>query len=246
MSRPARRVRQTGPVVAARLTLVALFVATVVALGWADRPLAPTLTRAGGPTTPATTAPAPTTTAPTTTTTAPLSEAPVFLFGDSVLLGAKEEVPAALPGREVVVEAVGSRRLPQVIQVLDGRREELAGAVVVMDVGNNYLPEEGSFADQIDEAMAILADSPRVVWVTLAEKWPSRVELNAAIRDAPARWPTAVVADWAPVAAAHPELLDDGLHLTDAGADALARLIAETVTGAPAGADAPGPDTAGG
>lgn len=69
----------------------------------------------------------------------------------------------------------------------------------------------------------------------MAEKWPSRVELNQAIRDAAGRWPQIVVADWARVIAAHPEYADDMLHLSSSGRTAIAQLIAGAVTGVAAG-----------
>lgn len=155
----------------------------------------------------------------------------VFVLGDSVLLGGKETVPAALTGWVVTYDASGSRRLPQGIEVLRARRSEI-GRVAVIQQGNNYIAGEGSFADQIDQAMTVLAGVERVVWLTVAEKWPSRVGINQAIRAAPTRWPQIVVGDWAVVVAAHPEFADDMLHLSGAGRLAIAELIAGAV-GAP-------------
>ncbi len=184
-------------------------------------------------TTTSTTAPPPPAPAPVVTTAPPPPPLPagddrVFVLGDSVLLGAATTVPDALVGWAVTFDALGSRRLPQAIEVLRARRAEI-GRVVVIQQGNNYIAGEGSFAAQIDEAMAVLAGVERVVWLTVAEKWPSRVEINAAIRAAPQRWPQAVVADWASVIAAHPEYAGDMLHLTAAGRVAIAQLIASHV-----------------
>lgn len=186
---------------------------------------------------PSTTTSASTTVAPSTTapTTAPPATAPppagrsVFVLGDSALLGAREAVPAALPGWQVVFDAVGSRRLPQAIEVLRARRSEI-GPVAVIQQGNNYLEAEGSFGAQIDEAMRVLDGVDRVVWLTVAEKWPSRVEINQHIRAAAGRWPQIVVAEWAPLIAAHPEYAEDMLHLSAAGRVAIAELIARSVT----------------
>jgi hypothetical protein len=182
---------------------------------------------------------APTTVAPSTTapTTAPPTTArppsptgrSVFVLGDSALLGARDSVPAALPGWQVVFDAVGSRRLPQAIEVLRARRSEI-GAVAVIQQGNNHLESEGSFGAQIDEAMRVLDGVDRVVWLTVAEKWPSRVEINSHIRAAAGRWPQIVVAEWAPLIAAHPEYAEDMLHLSAAGRVAIAELIAGAVT----------------
>ncbi|HSP01978.1 MAG TPA: hypothetical protein VLR27_00650 [Acidimicrobiales bacterium] len=188
---------------------------------------------------PSTTTSAPTTVAPSTTaptTTPPTTARPpsptgrwVFVLGDSALLGARDSVPAALPGWQVVFDAVGSRRLPQAIEVLRARRSEI-GSVAVIQQGNNYLESEGSFGAQIDEAMRVLDGVDRVVWLTVAEKWPSRVEINQHIRAAAGRWPQIVVAEWAPLIAAHPEYTEDMLHLSAAGRVAIAELIAGAVT----------------
>ena len=173
----------------------------------------------------------PPTTAPPTTARPPSTAGrSVFVLGDSALLGARETVPAALPGWQVVFDAVGSRRLPQAIEVLRARRSEI-GAVAVIQQGNNYLESEGSFGAQIDEAMRVLDGVDRVVWLTVAEKWPSRVEINQQIRAAAGRWPQIVVAEWAPLIAAHPEYAEDMLHLSASGRIAIAELIAGAVTG---------------
>lgn len=146
-------------------------------------------------------------------------------MGDSTLLGASQTVPAVLDGWNVTFDAEGSRRLPQAIEILAARRAEI-GRVVVIQMGNNYIDGEGgTYASQIDRAMEVLAGVERVVWLTVPEKWPSRVMINDAIRAAPARWPQIVVADWAPLIAAHPEYAGDMLHLSDPGKVAIADLI---------------------
>lgn len=157
----------------------------------------------------------------------------LFVLGDSVLISAEPYVRAALNGWVVTYDAVGSRRLPQGIDVLRARRAEI-GRVVVIQQGDNYIAAEGSFATQIDEAMRVLKGTSRVVWLTVAEKWPSRVEINRQIRAAAARWPTIVVGDWARLVAAHPEYAGDMLHLSPAGRQAIARLIDQCVGPAPA------------
>lgn len=104
-----------------------------------------------------------TSSAPTTTTTPaappptprPVVGGSVFVLGDSALLGARDAVPTALPGWNVIVDAVGSRRLPQAIEVLRARRGEI-GDVAVIQQGNNHIASEGSFGAQMDEAMRVL------------------------------------------------------------------------------------------
>ena len=169
---------------------------------------------------------------PTTARPLPPGANSVFVLGDSVLISPEPYVRAALSGWVVTYDAYGSRRLPQGIQVLKARRSEI-GRVVVIMLGNNYIASEGSFADQIDQAMRVLRGTSRVVWLTVAEKWPSRVTINQAIRAAASRWPTIVVGDWAPIIAAHPEYAYDQLHLAPDGRRAIARLIARCVGPAP-------------
>lgn len=153
----------------------------------------------------------------------------VFVMGDSVFLGTTSAIPQALPEWLVTYDAVGSRRLAQAIDVFTARRDEIGEAVVV-HLGNNFIEgERGTYATQIDEAMAVLADVPRVVWVTVSEVSPSRVAINEAIREAATRWPNLRVADWAPIIATFPGLTWDGLHLTPDGRREMATLIAGTL-----------------
>jgi len=190
------------------------------------------------------TAPRPTP-APTTAPTVPTTNAPVpplppgansvFVEGDSVLLGTTTTLPAALVGWNVTMDVVGSRRLTQAIPVLQARRAEI-GRVLVIQMGNNYIPGEGgSFASQIDQAMAVVAGVERVVWITVAEvNGATRVAINNDIRAAATRHPNIVVAEWAPLVAAHPEYAPgDALHLTADGRIAMADLVDAAVGPAP-------------
>jgi hypothetical protein len=195
-----------------------------------SRPIVVPTTRVVVPTAPAPTTP------PAPPPAAPLPPGPtsVFVEGDSVLLGTMETLPAALVGWQVTMDPVGSRRLTQALPVLQARRGEI-GRVVVIQLGNNYIPGEGgTFGGQINQAMSILDGVDRVVWVTLGEKLAGRAGLNAEIRAAAGRWSNIVVAEWAPLVAAHPEYAPgDGLHLSGSGRVAIADLIASAVGPAP-------------
>jgi hypothetical protein len=154
-------------------------------------------------------------------------------MGDSVLLGTKTTLPPALPGWQVTMDCAGSRRLAQAIGEIRARRGEI-GRVFVVQLGNNFLPGEGAYGDQIDQAMAELAGVERVVWITVAEVSSSRVQINADIRAAAGRHPSMVVAEWAPLIAANPGYAADALHLSASGREAMTRLIADTLGPAPA------------
>jgi lysophospholipase L1-like esterase len=64
-----------------------------------------------------------------------------------------------------------------------------------------------------------------VVWVTLRETRDVYRSTNAAIRREAKRSPDVVIADWDGYSRGRPYFRDDGLHLTPAGAVALARLL---------------------
>ncbi len=189
------------------------------------------------PSTTTSTIPTTTTTIPTTTTLAPVTANRVFVLGDSVLLGAVKEIPPALPGWQVIVDAKVSRFLNQGTEVMQARRAEIGdGGVVVIQQGNNYLGSAPQFREHIDQAMAVLAGVPKVVWITVAEFEPSRADVNREILAAAERYPTIVLADWNGLWRTNPRgfASRDGLHLTRPGAAAFAAMIAQAIGPPPA------------
>jgi hypothetical protein len=102
------------------------------------------------------------------------------------------------------------------------------GKVLIVKVG--YNESAAGYGQGIDRVVrAALADGATgVVWVTLRESG-SYASLyhatNAAIRQAAKRWPQLVVADWNAYSAGKPWFASDGLHLSVAGADALASFL---------------------
>ena len=142
----------------------------------------------------------------------------------------------ALACRRLVVlgcEAPGTRP-PSALDTIRELGTEL-GPVVVIDVGYNDPADE--FAGGIDPVMQALvaAKVRRVVWVTLAEHEDVWAENNAAIHAAAARWRQMVIADWAPLAADHPDWFDDIAHLNEEGAMGFAHLLRPILLAALAG-----------
>lgn len=100
------------------------------------------------------------------------------------------------------------------------------GDVLIVDVG--YNEDSVGYRRGIDRIMrAALARGVKgVVWVTLRETIPTYRWTNGAIRSALARWRRLEVADWNVYSAGRPGWFGrDGLHLTAAGADGLARFL---------------------
>jgi len=105
------------------------------------------------------------------------------------------------------------------------------GPLVVIDVGYSDPPDE--YAAGFDQVMQALVDAKvqRVIWVTLEEREDPWVQNNAVIRAGPKRWPQLVVADWAPVADAHPDWFVDLAHLNGDGLNGFARFLRPIVLG---------------
>jgi hypothetical protein len=99
------------------------------------------------------------------------------------------------------------------------------GDVLIVDVG--YNEDAHGYAQGIDRVMrAALAQGAKgVVWVTLRQTRDSYRWTNISIRVASKRWHHLYVADWNAHSAGKPWFASDGLHLTPAGADALARFL---------------------
>jgi hypothetical protein len=96
------------------------------------------------------------------------------------------------------------------------------GPVLVVDVGYNDDPAQyrRGMDDLVETAGAL--GVKRIVWVTLRESQPLYRQTNTVIRSEAKRFPIVVVADWNAWSAGKPWFRPDGLHLTAAGATALA------------------------
>jgi hypothetical protein len=99
------------------------------------------------------------------------------------------------------------------------------GDVLIVQVGYNESAE--GYRPGIDRVMrTALAEGARgVVWVTLRETLPIYHETNVAIRAAARTWPELIVADWNAYSHGKAWFGGDGLHLTPAGANALASFL---------------------
>ena len=187
-------------------------------------------------TTSSTVAPTTSTLPPTTTTTrVPITDARIFLMGDSVMAALNpdytDEAHKVLGafGWDVTIDAAESRFPTAGIEVLKARRREM-GQVVVIQMSNNYGGDEGQWARQIDTMFDVLDGIPEVVFLTVSEFRADRREVNAELRAALKRHPNMLLADWNALGASSPSFLaNDGLHLSPKGAHAMAVLIASEV-----------------
>ncbi len=149
----------------------------------------------------------------------------IVAFGDSVMVGAKDRLAARLGPRFSMNAKVG-RQADEFVEL--ARRLKHRGGhvdVLIIQMGNNgplYSEEMEALRKATSNVgeLFLITDHAPVSW---------QDESNHALEEADATWPHTTLIDWAPVAAAHEDLLWDGIHLTPGGAGLYTRLIARTV-----------------
>ena len=149
---------------------------------------------------------------------------PLVALGDSVMLGAAEELQA----RGFQVDAVQSRQMKSFVPTMQTLRDNgVFGSVVVVHLGTN-----GGFSQEtLDSMLATLADVPVVVLLTGKADRGWIAENNARLRAVPATHPNVTVIDWEVLAASCPDrcFYDDGIHLTQSGQNFYADLVARVL-----------------
>jgi hypothetical protein len=173
-------------------------------------------------------------TAPPTTTTSTLPPPSagfvaghVTAVGDSVMLDYQTPLEADLPG--IDMEASVSRQWGAGEDILTQLKAEgRLGAEVIVGLSTNGPISATDF----DDMMNILQGASRVVFVNVHVDRAWQDPNNAVLAQGAARYPRAVIADWASLAAANPDWFGaDGTHLAinGTGASALASLITTTL-----------------
>jgi hypothetical protein len=163
----------------------------------------------------------------------------VTVIGDSVAasLGYAPTAVAALDrGLDVRMDLRVCRRLvaagcpyqgaipASALDVVDADGTSL-GPVLVVAVGYNDDPK--TYSHDMDTLIraALARGVHSVVWLTLHEAKPLFAQTNAAIRATAKHWPQVAVADFGSWSKGKPWFRSDGLHMTTAGANALATFL---------------------
>jgi lysophospholipase L1-like esterase len=157
---------------------------------------------------------------------ATVPSAAVLAVGDSVMLGAAPALGCLING--IDIDAVVGRQVATGVGILRARAAagQLPG-IVIVDLGTNGLMT----SQQFDDIMTILSGARRVVFVNIRAPRAWEAPNNAILADGASRYPNVELVDWYAATAGHPELLwDDGIHLTPAGAEAYAELVAPVAT----------------
>ena len=159
--------------------------------------------------------------------TAPVSRAPsVTAIGDSVMLGAVDQLAAAIPGIEIDGElGLQARAAVEALRAL--RDSGRLGDAVVLHIGNNGVIQSSEF----EAIMEIVEDVPRVVFlnVKVPRAWEDRN--NDLLASRVSQYPNAVLVDWRAASVDEASYFwNDGVHLRAEGAAVYAALIAAQIT----------------
>jgi hypothetical protein len=170
--------------------------------------------------------------------TAAASAPRATMIGDSVATEITLDSRArAILGPRVRLELAPCRRLaqpscradapppPSALEVIRHEGSAL-GSVVVISVG--YNDPEKLYAGNIESTLLALrrAHVRRVLWLTLRATRHPYLTMNADIREAATHHPELRVVDWNRYSRSHPAWFQrDGLHLSIAGASAMATLV---------------------
>jgi peptidoglycan/LPS O-acetylase OafA/YrhL len=145
---------------------------------------------------------------------------PLVALGDSVMLGAAEELQSA----GFFVDAAVSRQMVAFLPDMQIIRDDgNFGPVVVVHLGTN-----GPFSQTtLDQMMAVVAGVPRVLVLTGKGDRDWIAGNNAKIRALPATYPSVTVIDWEVLSAGCPGdcFYDDGIHLPQTGQNFYADVI---------------------
>jgi hypothetical protein len=145
---------------------------------------------------------------------------PLVALGDSVMLGAAEELQA----RGFQVDALQSRQMNTFVPTMQALRDNgTFGSVVVIHLGTN-----GSFSQEtLDAMLATVAEVPVVLLLTGKADRGWIADNNARLRAVPATHPNVTVIDWEVLSPSCEGrcFYDDGIHLTQSGQDFYADII---------------------
>ena len=136
----------------------------------------------------------------------------LWVAGDSVILGIRHE----LSGRREVglINAHVGRQAPELIEVLNRDKIRMAGAPVIVNMGNNNKLKES----EVISIFEAIKDQPQIIVVNTAVPRGWKDENNSLISQVAVRYQNVEIIDWNKISEGHPEYFaPDGVHLVPAG-----------------------------
>lgn len=150
---------------------------------------------------------------------------PPVVFGDSVVLGARESLKAVMG--EISIDAAVSRQPEEIAERIRARRDERRlGPDVVIHMGTNGIVQEEDLKPILEE----LRDRNRVVVVNVRVPRVWMKPTNEMIGSLVGQYPNVRLADWNAVSKGKKGYFaPDGVHLTKTGAEVFGNLVNETL-----------------
>jgi len=136
----------------------------------------------------------------------------LWVVGDSVILGIRHE----LSGRRDVglINAHVGRQAPELIEVLNKDKARMAGAPIIVNMGNNNRLAE----TEVVSIFEAIKDQPQIIVVNTAVPRGWKDENNSLIAQVAARYQNVRIVDWNKISEGHPEYFaPDGVHLVPTG-----------------------------
>ena len=154
----------------------------------------------------------------------------VWIVGDSILDGGREEVETALADWDLTLDAEVGRSSSSGIPIAEAAVEADADAVVI-ELGTNDA-SAAVFRSHLVETLDVVAGVPLVIWQTARgpEEDLSIAQVNAAIREVVPNYPNVAIADWA---AFVPDeaVQTDGIHPDEGSQHLEAELLEPLLSG---------------
>jgi peptidoglycan/LPS O-acetylase OafA/YrhL len=150
---------------------------------------------------------------------------PPVVFGDSVVLGARESLKAVMG--EISIDAAVSRQPEEIAERIRARRDERRlGPDVVIHMGTNGIVQEEDLKPILEE----LRDRNRVVVVNVRVPRVWMKPTNEMIDSLVGQYPNVRLADWNAVSKDKKGYFaPDGVHLTKTGAEVFGNLVNDTL-----------------
>jgi peptidoglycan/LPS O-acetylase OafA/YrhL len=136
----------------------------------------------------------------------------LWVVGDSVILGIRHE----LSGRRDVglINAHVGRQAPELIEVLNKDKSRMAGAPIIVNMGNNNRLAE----TEVVSIFEAIKDQPQIIVVNTAVPRGWKDENNSLIAQVAANYQNVKIVDWNKISEGRPEYFaPDGVHLVPTG-----------------------------
>lgn len=151
-------------------------------------------------------------------------EKKILFIGDSVMLGAYQELKETFP-KEALVDAKESRQITALPEILKKHKDLVSYQQIVIGLGTNGVLTD----DAIEQTMSLLKDK-KVYWVNIKAPTGWQETINATLAKLPNQYSNVTMIDWYSESQNHPEFFyDDETHLNESGRTAYAKYIASVI-----------------